>query len=744
MKVIHRRVLRTIGKSKLKFGLTLLLVCISSCMFIAFNAYGKDIKNSLQRFYEETCQEDFNFRLLEKEFDQKALESKYNLQVEKRWYSDMESGKKSLRVLNEAKNINLYEVLEGRSIQNNGEIVIDKLYAQANKIKIDDSYTIGDKEYKVVGLITVPDYIYKVKDVMMPILDNKNFGIAVLNNHDIESVPNLIEYYSAKCKDYGNIQEIRKELAENYTITYWIEAADNPRINKISGDYDMIMMVGSFVPFIILLISSALTVFILLNQIKSEYVNIGTLYALGYRKGELMNHYLRYPIFISGVGGLAGTMLGIVLGPQIMKPIFGAQYNMPNINYDLNSLVILIGFLIPAVILLVFNYFALNHILSLPPLRLMRGNEKFKVSKMEAKADLEHFSFNRKFKIKEMIRSKMKMVMVLAGICFVAWLMLFGVVMKSSISYVTDDNFTDIYSYKYLYNLSTIQVREDIGGDKNMAVSAFCNRDGEKVSFSLIGIDKKNQYTNLFRENGEKIDKSKVIVSKHLAKKLGLVQGSKLTLTNGMNLETSEIEIDEVAEMYVGNSIYLPKERLNEMIGIDKKSYNQVMSEKKEDSLKENEILTVDTLSSIKESYVNVLKPINMFIYIMIAMSFVFGIIVIYLITLLIIENNTRNISLMKIFGYSRKELDKLIINVSTVFVLLGLLLAIPVSNISLSYIFNMLTESISIYLPSTAGIWNVIVCYAVILASYFTARYLCSRKVLNIDLAYILKQRNE
>ena len=47
-------------------------------------------------------------------------------------------------------------------------------------------------------------------------------------------------------------------------------------------------------------------------MLKRESVIIGTLYALGYRKKEIMNHYLLYPMVISLEGGILGTMLGLL------------------------------------------------------------------------------------------------------------------------------------------------------------------------------------------------------------------------------------------------------------------------------------------------------------------------------------------------------------------------------------------------------------------------------------------------
>ena len=58
-------------------------------------------------------------------------------------------------------------------------------------------------------------------------------------------------------------------------------------------------------------------------------------------------------------------------------------------------------------------------------------------------------------------------------------------------------------------------------------------------------------------------------------------------------------------------------------------------------------------------------QPLQVTVGVISFTAFIIGIIVIYVVTSLIIEENKGNISLMKVFGYRRKEVNSLILNSS-------------------------------------------------------------------------------
>ncbi|MCK0471887.1 ABC transporter permease [Halalkalibacter sp. APA_J-10(15)] len=743
--VIRRRVFRTIFRNKMRFILTLTLIILSSCLYIAFNGNAQSIKDSLDEFVYNSNQEDAHFSILDDNLDIEQLEKQFSLIVQKRYYFDYKKHNADIRILSRTDQVNEYQIVQGYDLHNNNEILLDEKFATLNEYNIEDSIEIAGKVFKVTGYMTQPDYLYKVRDLQSPILNHQNFGLAVIKEDVFETLEEGYPFFSIKKKDESiDLLNVREYLAQNYHLSSWLEKDNNPRINKVMENYEVIMMVGKVVPLIILIITSILTTIIILNQIRNEYTQIGTLYALGYRRKEIIAHYLQYPIILSTTGGILGAIIGQLTGPKIVEAIFQAQFNLPLISYDINVLVISLSVMMPIVIILGVTYLSIRKILSSPPLVLMRGNNKYRVGRLESNLQLNNMKFSSKFRIKEILRNKLRMFLLIAAICFTSWLILFGSVMKDSISFVTNENFSEVYQYQYLYKLQGISDDTSIIGDKLMVTSAFVEGENQRTSFVLKGIENDNKSLRLKDKHNNLLSYDQIIISRHLSQKLDIAEGDTIVFKNTINLEEHQIVVDAVAEVYIGSTLYLPKHKLNQMVGINQNSFNQIMADQEIRNLEHINILTADNIDEVKESYYQLMEPINTFIVFLIIMSIGIGVIVIFIITSIIIENNASNISLMKILGYRDKEIYKLIINTNLIFVLIGFVLSLPLIKASLEALFKGITDSISIYLPVNLTVINVGFTLIIVLVSYEVSKLICKRKVLGVDLAYMLKQRNE
>ena len=89
-----------------------------------------------------------------------------------------------------------------------------------------------------------------------------------------------------------------------------MSATANPRITFVTTKLNGINQMSSSMPVAILLLTCILTGIVMWRMIKREAVIIGTLYAFGYKKKQIQNHYLRYPLIIALIGGIIGTILG--------------------------------------------------------------------------------------------------------------------------------------------------------------------------------------------------------------------------------------------------------------------------------------------------------------------------------------------------------------------------------------------------------------------------------------------------
>ncbi|MDO7205440.1 hypothetical protein Q5M85_16300 [Paraclostridium bifermentans] len=222
---------------------------------------------------------------------------------------------KTLRLFTPNEKVNITALLEG-SMPKVGEIALDPQFAKANKLNIGDNYRIGDSSYKISGFIAIPNYAYILEKEGDFINNPNKFGIGIINKKDIKNGTYLysVKYNNENKNIYNRSKDLKSYLNENgVNIIDWVYAKNNLKISVLDIEVIAISTYSIVLPTIILLITVVLISIVLGRMIKNEMAGIGTLYALGYRKKEIMRHYLNYPIILSLTGGVIGGTIGLIV-----------------------------------------------------------------------------------------------------------------------------------------------------------------------------------------------------------------------------------------------------------------------------------------------------------------------------------------------------------------------------------------------------------------------------------------------
>jgi putative ABC transport system permease protein len=125
--------------------------------------------------------------------------------------------------------------------------------------------------------------------------------------------------------------------------------------------------------------------------------------------------------------------------------------------------------------------------------------------------------------------------------------------------------------------------------------------------------------------------------------------------------------------------------------------------------------------------------------------AFIIGMIVIYVVTLLIVEENKNIISLMKIFGYRKREINSLILNSSTIAVVIGYIIGIPLILAALGVLAQSLENCIGLAMPPMRiDLPYILIGFIVVMLSYELSNLLCKKKVNAVSMSEALKSGME
>lgn len=739
--VLNKKVKRTIWENKSKYIGAIILVILSCAVYVSFNLCGPSIKTGVERFRKDTNLEDANFNVNKRISDIEAIESKFNVMLEQMKSYEYKYGESAtLRIFKESSKINKYEIKKGTRINSENDIVLNDMFAEKNNLKIGNYIDVDGKKLKVSGFMTLPDYLNILRTEKDLMTDYAKFGIAVVSEKAFENFQDANIYYSVKFKE-KNKEDFKKYLNENNLITNWTDKEDNIRISGFNGDIMGFIKMGAIFPVIIIVVTCMLIAVVIWRTLKSEFTLIGTFYALGYRKGEILRHYMVYSMFISIIGGIIGTIVGLLM----VKPLEitqSIQYNIPVISYQYDIDKILISLLLPFLFLMPITILVVIRALKLSPLDLIRGGgDKAKVSFIEKKLKLNIFKFNTKFKVRELLRNIPRALLMIFGVAFASMLMLSGFVMSDSIDGMVEQGFSDVNKYNHMYIFNDIKSESVKSGEK---ICLFPFTDvNEKNSFSLFGIQKDTKMINLKDLKGDKIGADNVIITQSLANKLKIKENDNIRVKNKLTSDKMELKIDKITEASFGNYIYMPIDEFAKINKIPNGSYNGMLTMEKL-GFKSDEIASAMNKADFINGYREMVKPMKTMIIILAVVSAVIGIIIVYIVTSMVIEENKNNISLLKILGYNKKTIYKLILNSNTILVILGYILAVPITLKMQEVIFATITEQMSITISIDIKYSSLVISFVGIMIVYEVAKLMVRKKILNVSMADALKNRIE
>jgi putative ABC transport system permease protein len=743
--IINKKIKRTMLESRSQYLGSVVLIIISCLLYTMLNQLSSNMANMTSSFEKNYVQEDASFITGNKIDNIQELESKFNARIEEGANFDYAVSKdKTLRIFSQNTKVDIPAILEGKNLSGS-DILVDPAFAKANKLKIGNEIQILDKSFKIAGFMSLPNYIYPLKTENDMVPDSNAFGIAVIGKEDFNKFKRGYSYYSIKFNSDNGNKEVQASQfrdwlkSKNIIISQWNDIGDNIRVTFVTTKIQSISQISSSMPIAVLLLTCVLTGIVIWRLLKREAVIIGTLYAQGYRRSEIKKHYLLYPLSVALTGGITGTILGALL----LKPMLEfmvVYFNLPVNSINFNPGYVVVSLLLPVFFMGISGYFVLNRELRYSPVELMKGGrEKSKVNFIERKLKLDNLKFAAKFKVRGQLRSLSRLVFLLLGVIMATMLLLLGFTAKSSIDFLMKDSLRNTFKFEYEYAYNSLHKEQPPANTETFSASTFTLKSDSKLDFKICGIDPGSKYISLKDKSGTDLNKDQIIITKTLAARLNVVPGDTIQAINKLDSREYEVTVASIAETYMGDYIFMPLSQFNTMLDFPAGSYFGLWSKTKLD-IPEKLLYSAKAIDDSIRDFNASIQPLQATIGIIALLSFIIGLIVIYVVTSLIIEENKGNISLMKVFGYRKKEVNSLILNSSSMIIVIGYIIGIPLILAYMNELFKSLTESIKMTLPVTISYYYVIVGFVVVYLTYELSKALSRKKITRISMSEALK----
>jgi putative ABC transport system permease protein len=325
-------------------------------------------------------------------------------------------------------------------------------------------------------------------------------------------------------------------------------------------------------------------------------------------------------------------------------------------------------------------------------------------------------------------------------------ILLYGFTFNYSMDVVMDKGALARYRYPLEYNFKEVRNLQQDGGIPEGAEPYNSLRgypEGrESVEFYLVGMEPDSIGFEINDMQGNPLSRDQVNITSPLASRLKLKEGDTISFVNKLDGKSYSLNIEGIVEAYGEQFVYMPLDEFNYMTGQPLGSYRTVLSSHEIDFDKSQLAGVMDARD--RETYKDLARPTTVIVTSITILAVLIAVIIIYLVTLLIIDESRNTISLLKVFGYRRKELVKLILNSSTPAVFIGFWLGLPLMLAFGNTISNYVAEMINMVIPMIVNPLYVLISFILIFAVYEITKWLCRRKLAKISMSEALKAGTE
>ena len=761
MSRLNKKILREIRLNKMQFFNIFIMVFLGVFVFAGVHTYMDGMKISGDKYYESNNLQDIwlsgeNFtdedlKNVKEISNVKNAERILNIRTELENYKDVSLDTNFI----ETNEISKMYIVDGEEFSKDKKGVwLDSYLAKNLDLKVGDEITFKYKDYemkeKILGLVTVPDHIYSVKDESTIFPTHKDFGFIYLSVNEFPIQDYMIyNQIIVDIDDTDKIDETKRNIENNIksaiAVTDRNASSSYQSYNSEIEEGETYSKVFTFL-FLFIAILSVVTT---MNRfVKKQRTQIGTLKALGFKNRKIIKHYVSYGFYVS----LLASILGLILGKYVLGAFFlnmEAQYfEIPVYNTILISSVYILA-LIVVVLITIVTYLSCRGILKESAVEALRTEiPKVKNTKFDltTKGIFKKSSISTRWNLRDIGRNKSRSIMAVVGIIGCTMLLVCAFGMLDTMNSYLDWEFNKISNFEYKLSLSNNYTNEQLekltdkyGNSTSETLGIEIKNGDKKEANTLVVNDAKDylKYTNHNREYMDLKDDG-IYITEKLSKKYNLNIG-----------DTISWHIFGDNTWYTCKIVGLNRDPQNQNLNMTRKYYETLGLTYRADSLYTNENLSetksldgVDIIQSkanLQEGMESMLDTMKTMITILIVVSAILGFVIIYNLGILSFTEKQYQFATLKVLGFKNQQIKKIFIKQNLWLSIIGIVLGLPLGFIMVDYIFKAALGENYDFSASIKPLSYLLAAGGSLIVAIFVNKVL-SRKVKTIDMVTSLK----
>lgn len=762
-KRIPRELKGEFGKYLVVFLLMVLTIGFVSGFLVADGSMLKAYDESFDKYNIENG----NFRTAEKVYRSqwKDIEAAGVTLYENYYIEEALDNGSTMRFFKNREQVNKVCLMKGEMPSGQGEIAIDRMYADNNSLQVGDTLIRGKKSWKITGLVALSDYSALFQNNNDSMFDSVKFGVGVVTPEEFETLSqeklqyNYAWIYNKQPENEKEEKKVSEDLMEDIGNVVTLEAFVPRYLNQaiiftgddMGGDKAMVVMLL----YIVIVIMAFVFGITISNTIRKEAGVIGTLRASGYTRRELILHYMTLPVLVTLAGALVGNILGYTIFKGVCAGMYYGSYSLPTYVTVWNAEAFLLTTVVPVIIMILINYAVLRYRLQLSPLKFLRRDFSGKKQKRAVYLSPKIGIFSR-FRLRVIFQNVSNYLVLFVGVIFANLLLFFGMLLPSALDhYQLEIQGNMLAKYQYMLSVpASVSSGNKLDGMLSLLEyymdTRTDNKDAEKFSayslntmpgkykseeIVLYGVEPDSQYIHA------DLSGDGVYISSAYADKFRIKKGDTITLKEKYEKDEYSFKVDGIYDYTASLCVFMERDKLNEVFDLGDDYFGGYFSNTEIKDIDSKYIGSVIDLESLTKISRQLDVSMGDMMGMMYGFSVIIFLVVIYLLSKVIIEKNAQAISMTKILGYTDGEISRLYILSTSLVVVICLLLSLPVERQVMEVLFReMMLSSISGWITMWVDPMIYVKMMAIGIAAYAAVAVLEFRRIRHVPMDEALK----
>jgi len=664
--------------------------------------------------------------------------------------------------------INIPYLIEGKFPTESGEIALYPEYLKANNLKIGSNITIRNVKYKIVGVFYEPEFIFPKIDLSSVFFESDKQTLVLNYATDFHAIKNidmecyLVGRFKNKNTDIKTaVRKISNDKDSSYTLNYIENLSIGGGLFTMLSVFDTVSVsvLGAFT-----IISMLIVFFVVRKQIIEDKKKLGILKSLGYKSFYIAFSYIIYGA-IAGVSAIIGFLIAMNFKNIVLIKVRG-YFVLPLLDNSINYSLLVISFITLFTTISLISIGIAYTNLRTRTINLINPKENDEinwVTKFVAKVT-ENADFKKRFKYTLASRSLSKLISIIL-LTTLCGILITSIFISSNFFPALEQNFSN-YKYDYqvtynngllesdknngLQNKDTVMIDVKATIDEVNGVQTLNNKSTDGEFLHIMGIEENNETYPIYDMKGNLIHTRKdgIIVTSNFLTMFNAKMGDTVTITPKSKYDYRfDVKIVGLSSNFTdGPGVFLDRTYLNEKLGNEKDTYNVRMTNSIKGTelgtvINNSKVITVVSMADVKHNYK---KMSSIARYVVLILEGFMGALTMTLIALLshlVIEENANKISLLKIMGFSKSEIDSMVLNIYTPFILLSVFMAIPLSILIIKIAFYFIFAGVNVAFPIKLSILQIIMSVLIIFIGYWLSLKLNRKSLNKIPMSIGLKR---